>query len=166
MIRNSSKDHNADIYPSLHTILEEKNKCYPSQIEFTETSAKCNLQQMCEHTLSRVIKMVDFDKIQSDEADLSGTFYLKCGMDGASSQSIYMQKFETTDLGSVEASSEETLFQTAIVPLKLIVGGKAVWTNEKPNSTHFCRPLHLQYMKETVEVTKNEKEWIDTSVEN
>ena len=32
-----------------------------------------------------------------------------------------MQKFETTDLGSVEASSEETLFQTAIVPLKLIL---------------------------------------------
>ena len=62
MIRNSSKDHNADIYPSLHTILEEKNKCYPSQIEFTETSAKCNLQQMCEHTLSRVIKMVDFSR--------------------------------------------------------------------------------------------------------
>ena len=29
MIKNSAKRHNADIYPSLHEIYEEKLKCYP-----------------------------------------------------------------------------------------------------------------------------------------
>ena len=92
----------------------------------------------------------------------TGTFFLKCGMDGAASQSIYMQKFDNESNGE---KCEETLFQTAIVPLRLDLGGKTVWNNKKPNSTHFCRPLHLQYMKETKENTRLEKQWIDDSKE-
>ena len=86
-----------------------------------------------------------------------GILYLKVGFDGASSQSIYKQKFEETDLHE-EVQNEESLFQTAIVPLKLVVNGETMWSNSKPSSSHFCRPLHLQYKKETAEVSKDEAE--------
>ena len=51
---------------------------------------------------------------------------------------------------------EENLFQTAIVPIRLDVGGSCVWRNEKPNSFQFCRPLHLQYQKESNDLCKRE----------
>ena len=34
------------------------------------------------------------------------------------------------------------------------------------NSSHFCRPLHLQYKKETVEVTKAEEDRINEEARN
>ena len=53
-------------------------------------------------------------------------------------------------------SNEESLFQTAIVPLKFNSGNLILWLNSKPNSSHFCRPLSLKYQKETIEVSKHE----------
>ena len=53
-------------------------------------------------------------------------------------------------------NNEESLFQTAIVPLKLQAGEFVLWSNTKPNSCHFCRPLSLQYKKETKELSKQE----------
>ena len=81
---------------------------------------------------------------------------MKMGFDGASSQSIYNQRYEETDL-SIAALNEESLFQTAIVPLKLVIDGKDIWVNNKPSSPHFCRPVNMQYKKETKEVTVNEE---------
>ena len=69
-------------------------------------------------------------------------------MDGASSQSIYSQRFDDTDL-STGVENEQSLFQAAIVALKLEIGDTTVWSNSKPSSLHFCRPLYLQYRKET-----------------
>ena len=150
MIRNSSKVHNADIYPSLH----QKKSCYPKELEITKTSAKCSLKNMVQHSLNRVIKVCqeDMGKIANSKT-LSGIFYLKGGFDGASSQSVYKQGYEDTDLQTA-IQNEKSLFQTALVPLKLVFGETDVWVNVKPNSSHFCRLLHLQYRKETQELSK------------
>ena len=77
-------------------------------------------------------------------------------MDGASSQSIYSQRFDNTDLAA-GVENEQSLFQAAIVPLKLEIGDTTVWSNSKPSSLHFCWPLHLQYQKETKELTRAEE---------
>ena len=120
---------------------------------------------MVDHTLSRVIEQSDENKLMDVESGGSGIFFLKTGMDGASSQSIYNQKFDETALETGKYH-EESLFQTAIVPLKLVINGREVWLNEKPNSSHFCRPLHLQYQKETTEVTKGEEDRINREIED
>ena len=65
--------------------------------------------------------------------------------------------FEETDLRE-GVQNEESLFQTAIVPLKLVVNGETMWSNNQPSSSHFCRPLNLQYKEETAEVSKDEAE--------
>ena len=162
MLRNSSIKHNANIYPTLHEIAIAKKECYPDDIEFTETSAKCKVQNMINHTLNRILSI---DNLKTQLHDVNTCkFYLKIGMDGASSQSIYMQKFEDTELVDGVAN-EESLFHTAISPLKLVSGEKTIWSNPKPNSIHFCRPLHLQYAKETTEVTTNEERRLREEIE-
>ena len=111
MLRNSSIKHNANIYPTLHEIAIAKKECYPDDIEFTETSAKCKVQNMINHTLDRILSI---DNLKTQLHDVNTCkFYLKIGMDGASSQSIYMQKFEDTELVDGVAN-EESLFHTAI----------------------------------------------------
>ena len=86
MIKNSAKRHNADIYPSLYEIYQEKLKCYPSNIEITEISSKTPLQDMINHTLSQIFKISEgsLTSIVPECGDWSGTFYLKAGFDGAS----------------------------------------------------------------------------------
>ena len=90
MIRNSSKQQNADIYPTLHELLLEKQKCYPSDIEFTETTAFTSLQSMCDHTLSRLMELdetqISLQPIIPNENE--GILYFKVGFGGASFQKI------------------------------------------------------------------------------
>ena len=44
-----------------------------------------------------------------------------------------------------------------MVPLKLVCNDHSVWINKKPSSTHFCRPVKLQYKKESKELSKEEE---------
>ena len=57
MIKNATKEHNCDIFPSLHKIAEVKSKCYPADLKFTETSAQSTLQSMVNHTLTRIVSV-------------------------------------------------------------------------------------------------------------
>ena len=163
MIRNAAKKQHANIFPPLHHIQTVKPNCYPNDTVVTETSAHCSLQSLVDHTASRIIqmpgpngKLSDIIRSSDQSATCSGTFYFKAGMDGASSQSVYNQKFEHTNL-SEGIKNEESLFQSALVPLKFLVNECEVWKNPKPSSSHFCRPLNLQYKKETAEVLRDEE---------
>ena len=66
MIRNASLACHADIYPTLHNILKEKEQCYPKDLEYTETSAKCTVKEIAHHTLSRLLDLPECKK-QLDE---------------------------------------------------------------------------------------------------
>ena len=81
------------------------------------------------------------------------------------SQCTYKQKYIGTELAEATAN-EETMFQTAIVPLKLTFGNNDIWLNKKPSSTHFCRPVHLQYRKELPELCKEEMDWLKSQQAN
>ena len=99
------------------------------------------------------------------QVDNTGIVYIKAGFNRASSQSIYNQQYKETDLESA-ISSEESLLQTSIVPLKLIVGENEVWVNQRSSSSHFCRPLRLQYKKETKEISQEEETLLRNEIEN
>jgi hypothetical protein len=43
------------------------------------------------------------------------------------------------------------------VPLLLKLGDVEIWKNENPSSCHFCRPLHLQYKKESPILCREEE---------
>ena len=136
ILRNSAIQQHANIYPTLHALLKAKEECYPVDLSITETSALSSLEAITHHTLSRILELSDENMKEIGSKDCSGTFYLKMGFDGASSQSIYNQRFEETDL-NVATIHEESLFQTAIAPLKLVISDKDIWVNKKPSSPHF-----------------------------
>ena len=74
LLRNASLKQNANTFQSLHSIFAVKSACYPEVTEITETSAKCSLQSMVDHTLSRVIEQSDDDKLMDVESGGLGIF--------------------------------------------------------------------------------------------
>ena len=80
----------------------------PENQEIKETSAKITLQSMLDHTVTRILETC-LDKIGQLRDNSVGTLHIKAGMDGASSQSIYHQKFDETDLEEGQ-HNEESLF--------------------------------------------------------
>ena len=154
MLRNSALSHNVKIYPSLNKLGEEMLKCYLEGVQFTEMPAKCSLQSMLNHTVTRIINMIDLS--ESYKVEMNGILYVKIGFDGTSSQSIYKQKFDSHKF-TEELLQEDSLFSTAIVPLLFKIENIDFWKNSKCSSCHFCRPLHLQYKKERSALCKEEE---------
>ena len=57
-------------------------------------------------------------------------------------------------------------FLTAVTPLKLVIDDVEIWTNPKPNSPYFTRPLRLKFAKETAELTKDEARSLREEISN
>ena len=163
MIRNVSLQQNADIFPPLKKLLQEKKECYPESLEVSEVHSKVPLQSMLDHTLKRILSLAEDDLSSMNGEIISGRLYVKLGMDRASSQSIYNQRFD--DVQS-QSSCEDSLFLTSMTPLKLVINEKEIWTNPKPSSPHFTRPLHMQYKKETTELTVEEEASLRKEIED
>lgn len=55
-------------------------------------------------------------------------------------------------------ASDSNIFQSCFVPLQLVCGSnkKVVWQNLTPASPRFCRPISIQFTKETVDITQSE----------
>ena len=52
-----------------------------------------------------------------------------------------------------------------MVPLELEISGKRLWLNAKPSSARLCRPLHLQYVKETPDTIRTDKDKFTSQIE-
>lgn len=162
-LRSSAKRKHAYIYPPYNEVREAKRKCYPDDISITEDFAKVPLQNLLDHTALRII---EDQKEQITEAvenldageQLACTLVCKWGFDGSSGQSEYKQKFSSTD------TSDNSLFCTTLVPLQLKYKEQVLWNNPVPSSTRFCRPIHLQFNKETTELSQNERDNIDDEI--
>lgn len=162
-VKNASKTVCHDIYPSIHEIRKVKLKCYPEGLNISEISASSNLQNLLDHTLSRILELTDLDLFFQNSTSDVGIFQLKAGFDGASSQSIYCQKYELENYEEA-MKNEETLLQTGIVPLSISFGDRKLWEIENPNSAKFCRPLKLEFIKETKDVCVNEQKVINDQI--
>lgn len=56
-IRKSAKLRNANIYPSYENILDSKKKCYPNNINITETFCEIPIQNLLDHTCTRIFQI-------------------------------------------------------------------------------------------------------------
>ncbi|XP_030849802.1 uncharacterized protein LOC115927723 [Strongylocentrotus purpuratus] len=153
--RLAAKGKNADIYPPYNEIRKAKEKCYPNDISVTEDSGKVPLQSLLDHTALRIIqeqKDTITQVIENLEEDEQFNCELVCkwGFDGSSGHSEYKQK---STAGTLDDSS---IFCTTLVPLQLKVKDSILWQNPVPSSSRFCRPIHLQFKKETTELSQEE----------
>lgn len=86
--------------------------------------------------------------------------YSKWGFDGSSGHSSYKQAFHGSD------ASDSAVFITCVVPIRLVCGTKIIWQNPSPASTVYCRPLKIQFKKESTELSIAEKTRVENEIQN
>lgn len=133
-----------DILPPYSYILEEKSKCYPENIEISETKASVNLQSLMDHTTTRLFKSFSKEFVDA-RSNLECTLTSKWGCDGSSGHSEYNQSLPSD-------STDKNLLMASMVPLSLKASSnETVWQNKTPSSTRYCRPICFEFTKETKE---------------
>lgn len=169
-------------FPEYRKIKEEKEKCYPENIEVTEKSASIKLQSLLDHTSRKILETKTSEELQKYQG--KELFLIsKWGMDGSSGHSQYKQNFLEND-----KATDQSLVCTSMVPIKLFVRKgdvplneevntlseedlslvieDTVWQNPKPSSTRYCRPIKFEFAKETAEYTQQEYAKIKEEIQN
>lgn len=161
--RIGAKERNCDIYPSYENILQAKKECRPNGIQISETTASVPLADLLNHTISRIILLQENVLINLFEflncTNMRATMICSYGFDGSSGHSNYKQKFSNS------SCDDSSIFATTVIPLRLVSSKNDVlWDNPTPQSTRFCRPLKIQYTKETKNHVLKEKADLDEQV--
>lgn len=158
IIRSADKK----VYPCYNILQREKSECYPPKesFEVTETCAQINLQDLLNHTASRLLTYLK-DVLCGSQIEECNSFELisKWGCDG-SHQAQFKQKMEND-------ASDSHIFQSSFVPLRLIYGAKKdqiLWQNPTPSSPRYCRPIRIRFVKETVDVIQEEINYVQDAV--
>lgn len=61
---------------------------------------------------------------------------------------------------------DSSVFMSTLVPLKLTSGNDTIWTNPKPCSAFYCRPIQFKFIKEMEAVVLAQKTEIDKEIED
>jgi len=86
---------------------------------------------------------------------------LSYGFDGSTGQANYYQAY--TNDQSQDADS--SLFATTVMPLCLIDSSSNIlWNNQTSQSIRFCRPLKLEFLKESIKVIKDENKRMESEI--
>lgn len=162
-LRNLTNERKCTMFPPYYKIQEIKQTCYPpsSTIEITNTYAKViNIQDLLDHTVARILKINPVFLEQHRNLIL----YCKWGCDGSSGQSQYKQKLPEES----ETISDANLFVTSLVPIRLIddLSQAIIWQNPVPSSVRYCRPISIEFCKETPEKTKAVVDEITRQIES
>lgn len=164
LIRNEAKRRNADIYPCYDKIIEAKKRCYPENIEYSNTEATVDLQSLLDHTVTRLVYS-EIDKIKKEftTSKLQLKFFFKWGCDGASSQSNYKQKFDDNS----RKFDDSSLFIVCLVPLMIqSTNEQIIWSNPCSGSTRYCRPIKVTFQKESSELVQQVVQTIKNQISN
>lgn len=114
--------------------------------------------------MDRILKLQEEPVVRFAEQLKTSTLELQLvaswGFDGSTGQSQYKQKLNT------DANvSDSGLFVTTLIPLQLqTVKKQIVWRNQAPQSVRFCRPLRIQFLKESEGSIRSEREWVDSQI--
>lgn len=149
-------------YPPYYLVQQCKSMCYPKpEIQVSENEVSVSLQGLIDHTFERIIQTVD--KSLTQYCTSQGFTQLKClfeaswGFDGTTGQD--KQKHS-------EEFDENSIFTTTFVPLRITHGNHIIWTNPCPQSYCTCRPIHIQYRKETSDLINSEKSYIESQIQD
>ncbi|XP_046144123.1 uncharacterized protein LOC114881752 [Osmia bicornis bicornis] len=151
-----------NLFPCYSKLQAAKKDCYPVKeaIKVSATCAEVNLQDLLNHTALRLLTYLGEIIEQLHQSDgASFELILKWGCDG-SQQKEYKQKFEN------DTDSDAQIFQSSMVPLRLTSGKNVVWQNPTPSSPRYCRPIRLQFVKETSKIIQEEVNYVQDQINN
>lgn len=153
------------LFPYYSLLQKAKKDCYPAPESYTvtDTLAEVNLQDLLDHTVTRLfIYLQEVLVTLSENECRSLELISKWGCDG-SQQTQYKQKFQNN------TESDANIFQSSLVPLRLLCGKdkdnkKIIWQNPVTSSPRFCRPIRINFTKESTDITKNEINYIEAKI--
>ncbi|CAL4199952.1 unnamed protein product [Meganyctiphanes norvegica] len=150
-LRLSCKAKNADIFPTYRHVGVARLLCYPKTIQVNQTVAEVPLQSLLNHTAERLLNLKKelIKTIKPEVGRLKLNLSVKWGYDGSTGSTEWRQRFMTD---SIRDSNDADLFCTALVPLSLKNPDTLLWENPTPSNVRFCRPLSIQFGKETPEL--------------
>lgn len=151
---------NKKFFPCYSLLQKEKKKCYPppEKLTVTSTGAEAELQPLVDLTIRRLSEYLE-EVLITLNAQERQTLKLICkwGCDG-SQQSQFKQKLDN------DLDSDMNIFQSCFVPLKLVCGEKTIWENPTSSSPRFCRPIKFRFIRENTQVTEEEINQINNSI--
>lgn len=152
-----------EVFPPYKDVLAAKKRCYPTNIEITESSARISLQSMVDHSVQRLLQAHGalLEQIDVNKRNALQIIF-KWGCDGSSGQSVYKQAANEADFDDSET------FVVSIVPLQIHCDTEpkvVIWHNETPSSPLYCRPLVLRFHKETLDLIRNETDNIKQQIQ-
>lgn len=159
IIRNTNKS----LYPCYDLLLKAKKECYPPKdcIRITSTCAESSLQSLIDNTITRLsIALEEILCSLNDNERNSLKITCKWGCDG-SQQAKYKQRFEDA------TDTDSNMFLSSFVPLRITCGKegkKNIWQNPTPSSPRYCRPIRFRFVKESVDITKEEICYVENAV--
>lgn len=161
LIKNRLKVFQCNVLPSYVEILKAKEKCRPTGISVSDTKASVPIDKLLDHTARKIVKLCE-DKLIKFMDDnqinsLSVEMINKYGFDGSSGQSQYNQEIDSD-------SSDANLFAVTLSPLVLKCEKLHFWENPSPSSVRHCRPISLEFVKESKELNVNTKKIIETQI--
>lgn len=159
-LRKGAIDHGHDLYPPYYKVLASKKQFYPEDITITEEKCEIPLQSLLNKTCQSIMQCI-FNEFGQEEAR-SLQLICKWGFDGSSGHSSYKQIRQ-----DALPRAEESLFATSLVPLRLVdeVSKELLWKNPQPSSKRYCRPIRLQWIHETEEVSRLEQSEVKSQIE-
>jgi len=158
----------ADIWPSYNEVKMAKSKLRPSQevMTISETSASVPIQSLINHTAKKLIDLqapVILEYVRKNKlTNIDVILTCSWGFDGSSRHLEYKQRYADK---SQENISDESLFATTLIPLQLSTNSDVIlWFNRTSQSSRFCRPIHLEYVKESRDVILKQKQNINDQI--
>lgn len=125
-----------------------------------------HVESLVQHTFDRLLTLTNEvfvkycieNQIQSIDCIFRGIW----GFDGSTGQSLYKQSFSDAEKGN-----ENSIFATTYTPLQIVTNTNfIIWTNPMPQSYRYCRPIHIQYRKESKELIVSQKQNIQGQIDN
>lgn len=154
-------------FPCYDVIAKTKKLCAPPAEFIEESSSKIRvqLQALVNHTARRIVKMIETDIAEHlDSNDLEATdLTLLCswGMDGSTGYSQYHQALPEG------CQDDSDIFSSTMTPIQLCITEDKkhiLWYNPMPQSIRFCRPIFLDFVKESKHIILKTKCEIENEI--
>ena len=161
LTRSSARGQHADIFPAYNRIRAAKVECYPDGVVVEPGRAEVPLQSLLDHTARRLVRLQEdvIRQAAGDKREIELELLSKWGFDGSTGHSFFKQ-------GDIaDPKNDGQAFVTSLVPLQMRSSSEIIWQNAAPSSTRFCRPMKIEYCKETAEVSKMEFEYWEGQIQ-
>ena len=147
ILRNFSIFNKNNLFCPYYEILACKKQCYPDFIILEPNAFFLDAGEMVILTLKRLFKTLIIDQtfLKNFQTNILSV-EIKCGMDGAHSNSEYRNFFRESKIG------DAFFVFASFTILNVKLNDNQIYENNSPNSTKISRPLVLVFEKESDEL--------------